>query len=213
MLDIFKAQATPQSYWYTYWTLLGADGSPDKLIKKRFETAQSHQGFLWKKAKRNTLDMLHLIKHNLDPSISLHSRFRVFKSKIVTWLSETKQEDAPTQFSLMGQCFQDIGLTKWTNIAGQAMPQWYTPDKGTLQLVHLGLPWGSCQILKHWQPTVIFASCCQEACIHVDAWVHAALSVALQLPQQRTPLLDDGIAHGARESGTNLSHAAKDASV
>jgi hypothetical protein len=34
MLDILKAQATPQFNWYTCWTSLGADGMPDKLIKE-----------------------------------------------------------------------------------------------------------------------------------------------------------------------------------
>ncbi len=34
MLDILKAQATPQFNWYTCWTLLGTDGLPDKLIEE-----------------------------------------------------------------------------------------------------------------------------------------------------------------------------------
>ena len=38
-----------------------------------------------------------------------------FKSKIHTWLLEAKKEDNPILFSLMGQCFQDVSLTEWTN--------------------------------------------------------------------------------------------------
>jgi hypothetical protein len=36
--------------------------------------------------------------------------------KIFTQLSEVKKEDGPTLLNLMFQCFQDVGLTKWTNI-------------------------------------------------------------------------------------------------
>jgi hypothetical protein len=34
MSDLVKAQNTPQFNWYTRWTSLGADGTPDKLIKE-----------------------------------------------------------------------------------------------------------------------------------------------------------------------------------
>jgi hypothetical protein len=34
MSDLVKAQNTPQFNWYTKWTLLGAYGMPDKLIKE-----------------------------------------------------------------------------------------------------------------------------------------------------------------------------------
>jgi hypothetical protein len=37
MSDLIKAQATPQFNWYTCWTSLGANGMPDKLIKKGLE--------------------------------------------------------------------------------------------------------------------------------------------------------------------------------
>ena len=45
-----------------------------------------------------------------------------FKLKIVTRLSETKKEDNPTLFSLMGKCFQDVGITEWTNVVGKQCP-------------------------------------------------------------------------------------------
>jgi hypothetical protein len=35
---------------------------------------------------------------------------------------QAKKEDSPTLFSLMGQCFQDICLTEWTNIVGKQCP-------------------------------------------------------------------------------------------
>jgi hypothetical protein len=34
MSDLVKAQNTPQSNWYTRWTSLGANGTPDNLIKE-----------------------------------------------------------------------------------------------------------------------------------------------------------------------------------
>jgi hypothetical protein len=34
MSDLVKAQNTPQFNWYTHWTSLGADGTPDKLVKE-----------------------------------------------------------------------------------------------------------------------------------------------------------------------------------
>ncbi len=34
MSDLVKAQNMPQFNWYTCWTSLGANGMPDKLIKK-----------------------------------------------------------------------------------------------------------------------------------------------------------------------------------
>jgi hypothetical protein len=34
MSDLVKAQNTPQFNWYTRWTLLGANGMPDKLIEE-----------------------------------------------------------------------------------------------------------------------------------------------------------------------------------
>jgi hypothetical protein len=42
--------------------------------------------------------------------------------KILTKLSEAKKEDSPTLFNLMGQCFQDMGVTKWTNVVGMQCP-------------------------------------------------------------------------------------------
>ncbi len=34
MSDLVKVQNTPQFIWYTWWTLLGANGMPDKLIEE-----------------------------------------------------------------------------------------------------------------------------------------------------------------------------------
>jgi hypothetical protein len=34
MSDLIKVQNTPQINWYTCWMSLGADGTPDNLIKE-----------------------------------------------------------------------------------------------------------------------------------------------------------------------------------
>jgi hypothetical protein len=34
MSDLVKVQNTPQFNWYTHWTSLGANGTPDKLVKE-----------------------------------------------------------------------------------------------------------------------------------------------------------------------------------
>jgi hypothetical protein len=31
-------------------------------------------------------------------------------------------EDGPTLFNLIGQCFQDVGLTEWNNVVGKQCP-------------------------------------------------------------------------------------------
>ncbi len=41
---------------------------------------------------------------------------------ILTRLSDTQNEDGPLLFSLMGQCFQGIGLTEWTSIIAMRCP-------------------------------------------------------------------------------------------
>jgi hypothetical protein len=39
-----------------------------------------------------------------------------FKSKILTQLLDTQKDDGPLLFDLMGQCFQEVGLTEWTSV-------------------------------------------------------------------------------------------------
>jgi hypothetical protein len=45
-----------------------------------------------------------------------------FKSKILTPLLAEQKDNGPLLFNLMGQCFQDIGLTKWTSIIAKQCP-------------------------------------------------------------------------------------------
>ncbi len=45
-----------------------------------------------------------------------------FKSKILTRLSDTQKVDGPILFNLIGQCFQDVDLTEWTNVITKQCP-------------------------------------------------------------------------------------------
>jgi hypothetical protein len=45
-----------------------------------------------------------------------------FKSKILTQLLDTQMDNGPTLFNLMGQCFQEVGLTKCTSVLAKRCP-------------------------------------------------------------------------------------------
>jgi hypothetical protein len=45
-----------------------------------------------------------------------------FKSNILILLSDTQKDDGPLLFNLMGQCFQDVSLTKWTSVITKQCP-------------------------------------------------------------------------------------------
>ncbi len=45
-----------------------------------------------------------------------------FKSKILIRLSDSQKDNGPLLFSLLGQCFQDVGLTEWTIIIAKQCP-------------------------------------------------------------------------------------------
>jgi hypothetical protein len=44
------------------------------------------------------------------------------KSKILFRLLDTQKGNGPLLFNLMGQCFQDVGLTKWTSVIVKQCP-------------------------------------------------------------------------------------------
>ncbi len=46
-----------------------------------------------------------------------------FKSKILTQLSADQKDNGLLLFSLMGQFFQDVGLSKWTSIIAKQCPE------------------------------------------------------------------------------------------
>jgi hypothetical protein len=54
MSDLFKAQNMPQFNWYTCWSSLGANGTPDKLIEEGLKQPDQIKISLEKNSKDST---------------------------------------------------------------------------------------------------------------------------------------------------------------
>ncbi len=122
MSDLIKAQNTPQLNWYTWWMSLGADGMLDKLIEEGLKQPN------WIKVsfKKVTKEITGHVAPNqaqFGAEYFLVYTLPDFKSKILTRLSAEQKGDGPLLFSLMGQCFQDVGLTKWTSVIAKQCPE------------------------------------------------------------------------------------------
>ena len=115
MSDLVKAQNLPQFNWYTRWTSLGADGMPDKLIKEGLKQPNQIKISFKKGAKEITCHVTP-DQARFGTEYFLAYMLPNFKSKILTQLLDTQKDDGQLLFCLMGQCFQDIGLTKWTSV-------------------------------------------------------------------------------------------------
>jgi hypothetical protein len=120
MSDLIKAQYTPQFNWYTFWTSLGAGGMPDKLIKEGLK--QPYQIKISFKKNSKDLNSKEITSHVAPDQAQFGAEYFLaytlpnFKSKILTQLLDMQKDNGPLLFSLMGQCFQGIGLTKWTSV-------------------------------------------------------------------------------------------------
>jgi hypothetical protein len=116
MSDLVKAQNTPQFNWYTHWTSLGANGTPDKLIKEGLTQPDQIKISFEKNSKDlNSKEITGHVTPNKDQFGAenfLAYTLPDFKSKILTRLSDAQKGNIPLLFSLMGQCFQGVGLTK-----------------------------------------------------------------------------------------------------
>jgi hypothetical protein len=115
MSDLIKAQQTPQFNWYTCWTSLGVDGMPDKLIKEGLTQSDQIKISLKKETKEITRHVAP-DQAQFGPEYFLTFTLPNIKSKILTRLSDAQKDYGPTLFKLMGQCFQDVGLTEWMSI-------------------------------------------------------------------------------------------------
>ncbi len=128
-----------------------------------------------------------LTKQDLDLSISLRSCLRT------AWLVEAKKEDSPTLFSLMGQCFQDISLTKWTNIVGKQYPKktYLTKENfGGCIRDYLWLP-GSLTLVTNWfvgfaLPRSLHSCQCMSSC-SVECSSSATLTATSSVEQWSFP--------------------------
>jgi hypothetical protein len=128
MSDLVKAQNTPQFNWYTRWTSLGADGTPDKLIKEGLKQPDQIKISFEKNSKDSNSKE---ITGQVAPDQALFGTeyFLIytlpdFKSKILTRLSDAQKANGLLLFNLMGQCFQGVGLTEWTSVIAKRCPNY-----------------------------------------------------------------------------------------
>ncbi len=125
MSDLVKAQNTPQFNWHTQWTSLGADGMPDKMIEEGLKQPNQMKVTFKKGTKEITG---HVAPDRAWFGAEYFPAYMLpdFKSKILTWLSNSQKDDGPLQFSLLHQCFQKVGLTEWTSV----IPKWCPDNAG-----------------------------------------------------------------------------------
>jgi hypothetical protein len=121
MSDLVKAQNTPQFNWYTHWKSLDADGMPDKLIEEGLKQPDRIKVSFEKEAKEITG---HVAPNQAWFGMEYFLAYTLpnFKSKILNRLSDTQKDNGPLLFSLLGQCFQDVGLTEWTSVVAKRCP-------------------------------------------------------------------------------------------
>jgi hypothetical protein len=121
MSDLVMAQNSPQFNWYTRWTSLGANGMPDKLIKEGLKQPDRIKVSFKKGAKEITG---HAVPDQAQFGAEYFFAYMLpnFKSKLLTWLSDLQKDNGPLLFSLLGQCFQDVGLTEWTSVVTKQCP-------------------------------------------------------------------------------------------
>jgi hypothetical protein len=94
---------------------LGANGTPDKLIKEGLKQPNQIKISFEKNSKEITI---HVAPDQAQFGAEYFLVYTLpnFKSKILTQLLDTQKDNGPLLFSLMGQCFQDVGLTEWTSV-------------------------------------------------------------------------------------------------
>jgi hypothetical protein len=86
--------------------------------------------------------------------------------------------DGPTLFNLIGQCFQDVGLTEFNNVVKKQCPN----DTNFAKAKFKEWTWNYLKqspVAQHRRPTDSLALSCKEACIHADTCIYAASGAAI----------------------------------
>jgi hypothetical protein len=101
--------------------VLGTNGMPDKLIKEGLKQPDRIKVSFEKGAKEITS---HVAPNQARFGTEYFLAYTLtnFKSKILTQLSDAQKDNGPLLFSLLGQCFQDVGLTEWTSVVAKQCP-------------------------------------------------------------------------------------------
>jgi hypothetical protein len=94
---------------------LGGNGMQDKLIKEGLKQPNQIKVSFEKGAKEITGHVA-LDQALFGAEYFLAYTLPNFKSKILAQLSDLQKDNGPLLFSLLGQCFQDVGLTEWTSV-------------------------------------------------------------------------------------------------
>jgi hypothetical protein len=105
---------------------LGANGTPDKLIEEGLKRPNQIKISF----KKNSIDSnsKEINGHVAPDQAQFGTEYFLaytlpkYKSKILTQLSDAQKNDGPLLFSLMGQCFQGVGLTEWTSAIAKQCP-------------------------------------------------------------------------------------------
>ncbi len=111
----------PQFNWNTCWTSLGANGMPDNLIEEGLKQPNQIKVSFEKGANEITSHVAP-DQAQFGAEYFLPYMLSNFKSKILTRLLNMQKDDGPMLFSRMGQCFKDVGLTKWTSVIVKQCP-------------------------------------------------------------------------------------------
>ncbi len=100
---------------------MGADGTPYKLIKEGLKQPNQIKVSCEKGIKEITS---HVAPNQAQFCAEYFLAYTLpdFKSKILTQLSDVQKDNGPLLFSPLGQCFQDVGLTKWTSVTAKRCP-------------------------------------------------------------------------------------------
>ena len=110
MSDLVKAQSMPQFNWYTCWMSLGADGTPDKLIKEGLKQPNQIKISFEKNSKdSNSNEITSQVVPNqalFGAEYFLAYTLPNFKSKILTQLSDAQKADGPLLFNLWVNAFK-----------------------------------------------------------------------------------------------------------
>ncbi len=94
---------------------------PDKLIEEGMKQPDGIK-ITFKKGMKDITGHIAPNQAQFGPKYFLTFMLLDFKSKILTQLLDAKKDYGPTLFNLMGQCFQDIYLTEWTNVVAEQCP-------------------------------------------------------------------------------------------
>ncbi len=101
---------------------MGANGMPDKLIEEGLKQPNPIK-VSFKKGTKEITGHVAPNQAQFGTEYFLAYTLPDFNSKILTQLSAEQKDDSPLLFSLMGQCFQDVGLTKWTSVIAKQCPE------------------------------------------------------------------------------------------